>query len=286
MGCLISSLSNLINLYTKKDTQQYTYLKDCFDYDINYDSDNLSYKYISLSAIKKKNPIIVSIDGNIGSGKSTIVRYLKSNFKEYIRMETGSELNICILEEPVDIWNEIVDKKDGKNIIEKYYEDQEKYSFAFQMMAYISRLSQIKEAIDKNCYDIIITERSIFTDKYIFAKMLYDDNKINDIEYSIYLKWFNTFNNVLDNIKIVYIKTTPEVSNKRVIKRQRSGENISLDYLKKCHNYHEALLKEDYNMVIINGNIEADPKISIDDLYYNMIMNKIYKFIFSDFTFS
>ena len=39
-------------------------------------------------------------------------------------------------------------------------------------------------------------------------------------------------------------------------------------------------------MVIINGNIEADPKISIDDLYYNMIMNKMYKFIFSDFTFS
>ena len=281
MGCLISSLSSLINLYTKKDTQQYTYLKDCVDYDI----DNLSYKYISLNGIKKKNPIIVSIDGNIGSGKSTIVRYLKSNFKEYIRMETGIELNICILEEPVDIWNQIVDKKDGKNIIEKYYEDQEKYSFAFQMMAYISRLSQIKKAIDENCYDIIITERSILTDKHIFAKMLYDDNKINDIEYSIYLKWFDEFNHVIDNIKIIYIKTSPEVSCKRVLKRQRLGENISLDYLKKCHDYNEDILKENYNIILINGNIEADPKISIDHIYYNMVMNKIYKFIFSDFTF-
>jgi deoxyadenosine/deoxycytidine kinase len=277
----MSILSNLINLDKKND--KYEYVKNHYNHDI--DSDDLLYKYTNLNYIKKKSPIIVSIDGNIGSGKSTIVKYLKSNLKEYIKKESGSEFNICILEEPVNIWNEIVDKKDGKNIIEKYYEDQEKYSFAFQMMAYISRLSQIKEAIDKNCYDIIITERSIFTDKYIFAKMLYDDNKINDIEYSIYLKWFDEFNHVIDNIKIIYIKTSPEVSCKRVLKRQRLGENISLDYLKKCHDYHEDILKENYNIILINGNIEADPKISIDHIYYNMVMNKIYKFIFSDFTF-
>ena len=281
MGCLISSLSNLINLDKKND--KYKYVKN--HYNDNSDSDNLSYKYTNLNYIKKKPPIIVSIDGNIGSGKSTIVKYLKSNLKEYIKKESGSEFNICILEEPVNIWNEIVDKKDGKNIIEKYYEDQEKYSFAFQMMAYISRLSQIKKAIDENCYDIIITERSILTDKHIFAKMLYNDNKINDIEYSIYLKWFDEFNDVIDNIKIVYIKTSPEISCKRVLERQRLGENISLDYLKKCHDYHEDILKENYNIILINGNIEADPKITIDHIYYSMVMNKIYKFIFSDFTF-
>ena len=283
MGCLISLF---FNLDKKNDKHKYKYVKNYYNDDTDSDGDNLSYKYISLNYINKKNPIVVSIDGNIGSGKSTIVKYLKSNFKEYIKKESGSDFNICILEEPVNIWNKIVDKKDGKNIIEKYYEDQEKYSFAFQMMAYISRLSQIKEAIDKNCYDIIITERSILTDKHIFAKMLYDDNKINDIEYSIYLKWFDEFNNAIDSIKIVYIKTSPEVSYKRVIKRQRIGENISLDYLKKCHDYHEDILKENYNIILINGNIEADPKITIDDLYYNMVMNKIYKFIFSDFTFS
>jgi deoxyadenosine/deoxycytidine kinase len=277
----MSILSNLINLDKKND--KYEYVKNHYNHDI--DSDDLLYKYTNLNYIKKKSPIIVSIDGNIGSGKSTIVKYLKSNLKEYIKKESGSEFNICILEEPVNIWNEIVDKKDGKNIIEKYYEDQEKYSFAFQMMAYISRLSQIKKAIDENCYDIIITERSILTDKHIFAKMLYDDNKINDIEYSIYLKWFDEFNHVIDNIKIIYIKTSPEVSCKRVLKRQRLGENISLDYLKKCHDYHEDILKENYNIILINGNIEADPKISIDHIYYNMVMNKIYKFIFSDFTF-
>jgi len=283
MGCLISLF---FNLDKKNDKHQYKYVKNHYNSGSDSDSDNLSHTYISLDYLKKKNPIIISIDGNIGSGKSTIVKYLKDNFKEYIINETGNEYNICILEEPVNVWNEIIDEKDGKNIIEKYYEDQEKYGFAFQMMAYISRISQIKTAINNNLYDIIITERSILTDRYIFAKMLYDDNKLNDIEYSIYLKWFDEFSCVMDNIKIVYIKTSPEVSNKRVIKRQRIGENISLDYLKKCHDYHEDILKENYNIILINGNIEADPKITIDDLYYNMVMNKIYKFIFSDFTLS
>ena len=60
----------------------------------------------------------------------------------------------------------------------------------------------------------------------------YNNFYYSDIEYFIYLKWFDEFNDVIDNIKIVYIKTSPEVSYKRVIKRQRIGENISLDYLK------------------------------------------------------
>lgn len=274
MGCLISILWNKYNKHS------YYNINNDDEEDITY-----TYNYISLNKLKK-NPIIISIDGNIGSGKSTIVRYLKKHFNKYINTESGENYKICILEEPVDIWSEIVDKTDGKNIIEKYYEDQEKYAFCFQMMAYISRLSQIKKTIDENIYDIIITERSIFTDKHIFAKMLYDDKKINDIEYSIYLKWFDNFSNILNNIKIVYIKTTPEISKNRIIKRQRSGENISLEYLKRCHNYHEDLLNENYNIITINGNIEADPIYAIDDIYYKMVMNKIYKFILSDFVLS
>ena len=58
---------------------------------------------------------IISIEGNIGSGKSTFVQYLKNHF--------GDE--VCFLDEPVDIWNTIVDK-DNVNIIENYYKDQKK----------------------------------------------------------------------------------------------------------------------------------------------------------------
>ena len=73
--------------------------------------------------------------------------------------------------------------KDNKGItvLQKFYEDQNKYSFPFQMMAYISRLSLLKEAM-RGDYDVIITERCIFTDQRVFAKMLYDSKKIEEID--------------------------------------------------------------------------------------------------------
>ena len=83
-------------------------------------------------------PIIISIEGNIGSGKSTIMKFLSNNFDNFVSLN-GENLKICYLEEPVDIWNSFTDKQ-GKNIIENYYSDQKKYAFQFQMMAYISRL--------------------------------------------------------------------------------------------------------------------------------------------------
>ena len=63
----------------------------------------------------------------------------------------------------------ITDKK-GETILAKFYKDQDKYSFSFQMMAYISRISLLRKIIKKNPTAIIITERSVLTDKNVFAK--------------------------------------------------------------------------------------------------------------------
>ena len=38
---------------------------------------------------------------------------------------------------------------------------------------------------------IIITERSLHTDRMVFAKMLYESGLIEDVNYQIYLKWFD-----------------------------------------------------------------------------------------------
>ena len=70
--------------------------------------------------------------------------------------------------------------------------------------------------------------------------MLYNENKLEDIEYQIYNKWFDEFTASLPNTKTIYLKTTPEEAKERVDARSRKGEeNIPLEYLKKCHTYHE-----------------------------------------------
>ena len=192
-------------------------------------------------------PRIISIEGNIGSGKSTMVEYLKQHFKY--------DPTVCFLQEPVDIWNTITDNN-NINIIENYYKDQKKYAFQFQMMAYISRISLLRDAIKKD-YKIIVTERCIFTDANVFAKMLYDEGKIEEIEYKIYKRWFDEFIKDIPPISLVYVKTSPEICYKRVLARNRLGEEIPVTYLRQCHNYHEKWInnnQECLNVLTLDGN--------------------------------
>ena len=203
--------------------------------------------------------IIVSIEGNIGSGKSTLLANLRTYY------ENNSD--VIFLKEPVDEWEKIKDEN-GTTILEKFYGDQNKYSFPFQMMAYVSRLKVLRDAlkgIDRTQPRriVIITERSLYTDKMVFAKMLYDSQKIELINYKIYLNWFDTFSEEFPVNKVVYVKTDPEICHSRIMKRSREGEsNIPLEYLENCNNYHNNML--DVNLddcvcdeqLILDGNVD------------------------------
>ena len=206
---------------------------------------------------------VFSVEGNIGTGKSTFLEKLKIHYK--------GKPNICFLDEPINVWNSITDKQ-GVTILEKYYGNQEKYAFSFQMMAFISRLTSLRTALTKG-YDIIIMERSLQTDCNVFAKMLYDDKKIEEIEYSIYQKWFNDFMQELPIISFIYLKTDPIVSCRRVLNRNRQGEIIPLSYLKNCDKYHnEWLLEENkIDLLVIDANIDINDNPEIVDEWISKI---------------
>jgi len=198
---------------------------------------------------------IISIEGNIGSGKSTLFEKLKIHF--------ANNKNIIFVREPVDIWESIQDEN-GTTILEKFYQDQIKYSFSFQIMAYISRINLLKETIKQHPGVTIITERSLYTDKMVFAKMLYDTHKIEYINYQIYLNLFDTFKNDFNVDNIIYIKTDPDVCYNRILKRARNGENnISLDYLQLCDTYHNNMVDIlECDKIVLNGNVDIYENVS------------------------
>lgn len=190
--------------------------------------------------------ILVSIEGNIGGGKSTLL----SKLEEIFGTSNITNKPVIFLQEPVKQWATIKDENDV-TILEKFYADQKSYSFPFQMMAYISRLALLKEAYEQNENAIIITERSLYTDRFVFAKMLFDSGNIEFVNYQIYLKWFDTF--VIDYPVdfVIYVKADPEICHARITERSRKGEdNIPLDYLKSCHDYHEEMLDEKQELVV------------------------------------
>lgn len=219
-------------------------------------------------------PIIISIEGNIGSGKSTILEKLEGFMRDNNR--------IVFLKEPVDIWESIKDSQSGENILQKFYKNQNEYAFPFQVMAYASRLSMIRNTI-KNCndIDIIVCERSLAADKHIFAKMLYDDGKIDDISYQIYNKFYNMFEDEFKLDGIVYIDADAEICSERINKRSRIGESgISLEYLQKCKSYHhEWLTNTNTNVLNINANVNVTYNMSDPNDLGSVWLYKIRNFV-------
>ena len=175
-------------------------------------------------------PIIITIEGNIGSGKSTLLHHFQ---------EKNKHKNYVFIKEPVDLWENVQDEN-GKTILENFYEDSTKYSFAFQIMAFTTRMSVLRKAIKLNPNaEVIICERSIDADKNVFAQMLYDDNLLSKMEHKIYTDLAKEYidDHPLDGI--VYFYTTSDKCQERIKIRSRNGEsNIEDSYLTKCEKYH------------------------------------------------
>ena len=206
--------------------------------------------------------ILVSFDGNIGSGKSTMMKKAHDFYK--------NSANVIFAEEPIEKWNQIKDKN-GTEMLKLFYQDQEKHAFKFQIMAFISRLAGLREIVKSNPGKniVIITERSLYTDKEIFAKMLYDQGKMSDVEHQIYLTLFDEFASEFEVNKVVYIRTDPVKCHQRINVRAREGEElISLAYLEECHKYHEDFLDLERGLfkdqMILDGNndIYLNPEVA------------------------
>lgn len=214
--------------------------------------------------------MIISIEGNIGSGKST--------FFNYCREQLQDRTDIIFVEEPVDTWESIKDHN-GINLLQQFYNHPYEYAFCFQMTAYISRLTRLRTAM-KQAVEIgattIITERCVYTDFNVFTKMLHKACKINDIELSCYRLWFDYFMEDIPTPRFIYLKTSPENCNIRVNKRNRPGENdIPLEYLKECEQYHDEWLLPGLlgNVMVFDGNLSTE--------YHNSYLNVIKKMIFN-----
>lgn len=191
---------------------------------------------------------IISVEGIIGAGKSTIMNLL--------RTELGSSyrgINIVYIDEPVDLWTtsirvENISSNEGiKNIIplEVFYEDQSKYALSFQLYALITRVEALKEIIDSiTVPTIIITERSCNSDMHVFAKM---HVKLGNIDSMMILTYNTIFSHITKDLHqyfkyYVHIQVSSEIAYNRIERRDRTCEScVSLDYLRQLDSLHREL---------------------------------------------
>jgi len=190
--------------------------------------------------------MLISIEGNIGTGKSTLVKILKSKF-------TNNPM-VKFLQEPVEQWLELTDT-DGTNILDKFYKNQKRWSYSFQMNAFITRIKDIIKSKPKEF--IVFAERSILTDRKVFAKILMESKDISEIEWKLYNQWYSWLKNNFhaEPDKIIYLRAEPDVSYSRIQKRNRKEEKtIQFDYIKGVHKKHDEWLKDDPNVLVLDVN--------------------------------
>jgi len=213
---------------------------------------------------------IISIEGNIGVGKSTFTYILQNIFTES-----------TIVKEPVDIWLNTITQT-GENILGLFYKDISRWGYTFQNLAYVTRMMKIQDAIKTN-KNIIFLDRSLGTDKNVFEKMLYDDKLITDIEHNMYNLWCDFYIKYVNNMcswKYIYLKCSPNTSYERIKKRGREEEkNITLEYLDKLHKYHEEWLMNTNDVLII----DCDRDFENDLEFQQEIIKKVKEKFFTPF---
>ena len=114
--------------------------------------------------MKKNNESFkhVAIAGNIGVGKTSLTQMLSKHYK----------------------WIPQFEEVDNNPYLIDFYEDMQRWSFNLQIYFLNHRLNQILEI--KNGSSIVIQDRTIYEDAYIFAPNLHDMGLMSSRDFKNY----------------------------------------------------------------------------------------------------
>lgn len=169
----------------------------------------------------------------------------------------------------------------GQSLFELYYHNQHRWAYTFQNCAILSRYHAIESTLKKNSSQfnlnetvssnkrqVYITERCLESDFQIFAKKLYLEGKMDNIEYELYQKWFQQLigTSNIDLSAVILVDTPPETCYDRIKGRGRDGEEgIPLKYLEELNYYQEEWLST-LSSRSNNKNISCYRTTSIEDI--------------------
>lgn len=174
----------------------------------------------------------ICVEGNIGSGKSTVITRL------------CQDKRIPVFLEPVDEW---------KEWLSLFYTDPSRWGLAFNLQVLMT-FNQWK-----NNDFTAVYERSPISNRHVFTQIGYEQGRLNSLELGLFDSMYNKLAWKPD--VIIYIKTDPEVSMQRMQERARDCEcAVPLEYLQSIHFKHEELfrIKQTRNVFVVDGNRGQD----------------------------
>ena len=183
---------------------------------------------------------MILFEGNIAAGKSTVGRRLAE-----------SEL-FGFVEEPVGAWQQDFEE----NLLDLFYRDTNRWAFTFQLAAFTTRAKTWTEVLAIIDHRNVVLERSIYCDRYVFAKNCYQSGLMKKTEWQLYCKlwdWLES-NWCVEPEKIAYLRTPAEVCLERIESRGRAEEtSIPIEYLRDLEVLHDEWLIDNPKAIVIDG---------------------------------
>ena len=164
--------------------------------------------------MKKK---FLTIAGNIGVGKSTLVRLLTQ--------QTG--------------WQPVYEAFEENPYLADFYADMSRWSFNSQIFFLSRRLKQHFELLQQQ--HSIIQDRSVYEDAEIFAKNLFRQGDMSERDWNCYYDLYQTMTTMLQAPDlIIYLKASVNTLNHRIQQRGRAYEmGISPAYLARLNTLYD-----------------------------------------------
>ena len=199
------------------------------------------------------NPFI-GLAGNIGSGKTTFTKFISQSQK----------------------WTPFYEPVSDNPYLKDFYNDMPRWGFNLQIYFLHKRFEMHKKMSEIKVG--VVQDRTIYEDKEIFAKNLYDMKKISKRDWENYSGLFSAMSSFLKKPDLViYLKASTGILLKRIQSRNRDFErDIDPEYLRTLNTaYNKWIDKEkEYPVLVIdtdNFNIYKDQQS------FKEIENKILK---------
>jgi deoxyadenosine/deoxycytidine kinase len=167
----------------------------------------------------------ITIEGNIGAGKTTLAHLLSKHFNARL-----------ILEEFAD-----------NPFLPKFYENQRQYAFPLELFFMAERYKQLKDLLQtKDMFQNLTISDYLFTKCLLFAKV-----NLPEEEFLLYQKLFDIINpQLVQPDLLIYLHAPVNKLKENIKKRNRSYEqNIESEYL--------FTLQETYTQYIKQHNIKT-----------------------------
>jgi len=198
-----------------------------------------------------------SLEGNIGSGKSTFLHKL-------------AQTDIArIIYEPHMLWQNVC----GHNLLDAFYKDAQRWAYSFQTYVFLTRMKAVEEAIQADGVHpacVYVAERSVYADRLCFGQACFEGGFISPLEWNMYCSWYDWLVGQYMHAPrgIIYLQVSPEKSRERINKRKRTEEEtIDFAYLTRLHELHENFLVHRKNVpsfirnipvLVLDGNVEFE----------------------------